>query len=159
MIAAGIIGGLSAAIFGLAVWLAIHSGTRAQRIGLWHGAGNVVVVLLFVVSWFLRRLAPASPPPAAFVSEDDDRSAFGRCRRQHRSTSRPSRRPREARLASRDCRFYAARNRPRSGFRSENGNQARVRDVGAISRKVSARRNHRRRQPLAGECIVKHSSK
>ena len=45
MIAAGIIGGLLAAIFGLADWVAIPAGTRAQRIGLWHGAGNVLVVL------------------------------------------------------------------------------------------------------------------
>jgi len=43
---------LAGTIFGLADWLAIPSGTRAQRIGLWHGAGNVVVVLLFIVSWF-----------------------------------------------------------------------------------------------------------
>src|SRR5205823_9186182 len=55
MIAAGIIGGLLAAVFGLADGLTIPSGTRAQWIGLWHGAGNVVVVLLFIVSWFLRR--------------------------------------------------------------------------------------------------------
>jgi len=68
MIAAGIIGGLLAAIFGLADWVAIPSDTRAKRIGLWHGAGNVLVVLLFVVSWFLRRPAPENPPTVAFVS-------------------------------------------------------------------------------------------
>jgi uncharacterized membrane protein len=67
MIAAGIIGGLLAAVFGLADWLAIPSGTRAQRIGLWHGGGNVIVVLLFVVSWFLRRPVPETPPTVAFV--------------------------------------------------------------------------------------------
>ena len=67
MIAAGIIGGLLAAVFGLADWLAIPSGTRAQRIGLWHGAGNVAVVLLFVGSWFLRRSMPENPPTSAFV--------------------------------------------------------------------------------------------
>ena len=67
MIAAGIIGGLLAAVFGLADWLAIPSGTRAQRIGLWHGVGNVVVVLLFVVSWFLRTPVPQSPPVLALV--------------------------------------------------------------------------------------------
>jgi len=55
MIAAGIVGGLLAAIFGLVDWLAIPSGTRAKRIGLWHGAVNVVVVLLFIGSWLLRR--------------------------------------------------------------------------------------------------------
>jgi len=67
MIAAGIIGGLLAAVFGAADWLAIPSGTRAQRIGLLHGGGNVVVVLLFVASWFLRRPAPESPATLAFV--------------------------------------------------------------------------------------------
>ena len=67
MIAAGVIGGLLAAVFGLADWLAIPAGTRAKRIGLWHGGGNVVVVLLFIVSWFLRRPAPDAPPLVAFV--------------------------------------------------------------------------------------------
>lgn len=55
MIAAGIIGGLLAAIFGLIDWLALPSNTRAKSIGLWHGIGNVVIVLLFAVSWLLRR--------------------------------------------------------------------------------------------------------
>jgi uncharacterized membrane protein len=55
MLAAGIIGGLLAAVFGLWDWLAVPAGTRAKRIGLWHGVGNVVVVALFAVSWLLRR--------------------------------------------------------------------------------------------------------
>ena len=67
MIAAGIIGGLVAAVFGLVDLLAIPGGTRAQRIGLLHGGGNVLVVLLFIVSWFLRRPAPQNPPSGAFV--------------------------------------------------------------------------------------------
>jgi uncharacterized membrane protein len=50
----GIVGGLLAAIFGLIDWLAIPKHTRAKRLGLWHGGGNVVIVLLFIVSWFLR---------------------------------------------------------------------------------------------------------
>jgi len=61
MIAAGIIGGLLSAVFGLVDWWAIPSGTRAKAIGFWHGAGNVVVVLLFIASWFLRRATPQSP--------------------------------------------------------------------------------------------------
>ena len=61
MIATGVIGGLAAAVFGLIDWLAIPSGTRAKRIGLWHGAGNVVVVVLFIVSWLLRMDAPGEP--------------------------------------------------------------------------------------------------
>ena len=53
-ITVGNIGGLLAAVFGLIDWLAIPQHTRAKRLGLWHGGGNVVIVLLFLVSWFLR---------------------------------------------------------------------------------------------------------
>ena len=67
-IAAGVIGGLLAAIFGLMDWLAIPSGTRAKQVGLLHGAGNVVVVLLFAVSWLLRSGSPGYVPDTlAFV--------------------------------------------------------------------------------------------
>lgn len=68
MIAAGIIGGLTAAVFGLIDWLAVPSNTRAKAIGLWHGAGNVVVVALFAVSWLLRYGDPASPGLALVFS-------------------------------------------------------------------------------------------
>jgi uncharacterized membrane protein len=67
MIAAGVIGGLLAAIFGLVDWLAIPSKTRAKDIGLWHGAGNVVVTALFAISWFLRRPTPDHPPSTALL--------------------------------------------------------------------------------------------
>ena len=53
-IAAGVIGGLVAAVFGLIDWLAIPAGSRAKRVGMFHGAGNVVVVAQFAVSWLLR---------------------------------------------------------------------------------------------------------
>lgn len=53
-ILAGVIGGLAAALFGLWDWLAIPSGTRAKRLGLIHGGGNVVVTGLFALSWILR---------------------------------------------------------------------------------------------------------
>jgi uncharacterized membrane protein len=56
-IAAGVLGGLVAAVFGLLDWLGIPSNTRARRVGLWHGIGNVVVVVLFAVSWLLRAAA------------------------------------------------------------------------------------------------------
>jgi uncharacterized membrane protein len=62
MIAAGILGGLLAAVFGLIDWLAIPGGTRAKRIGLWHGAGNVVIVVMFAISWLLRRDLPDYSP-------------------------------------------------------------------------------------------------
>jgi uncharacterized membrane protein len=64
-IAAGIVGGLVAAVFGLLDWLAIPAGTRAKRVGLWHGAGNVVVVALFAVSWWLRSGSDGYVPDGA----------------------------------------------------------------------------------------------
>lgn len=54
IIAAGIIGGLLAAIFGLIDWLALPNNSRAKSIGGWHGIGNVVIVTLFAISWLLR---------------------------------------------------------------------------------------------------------
>jgi uncharacterized membrane protein len=67
MLAAGIIGGLLAAVFGLVDWLAIPAGTRAKGIGALHGIGNVVVVVLFAVSWLLRRgQADYQPTGVAF---------------------------------------------------------------------------------------------
>jgi uncharacterized membrane protein len=68
MIGAGIVGGLLAALPGAVDWYAIPRRTRAKRIGLIHGVGNVVVVALFVLSWVLRREQPASPPTEAIVS-------------------------------------------------------------------------------------------
>src|SRR5436190_19913301 len=53
-IALGVVGGLLAAVFGLVDWLDIPGGTRAKRIGLLHGTGNVVAVTLFALSWLLR---------------------------------------------------------------------------------------------------------
>ncbi|MBO0683401.1 MAG: DUF2231 domain-containing protein [Candidatus Dormibacteraeota bacterium] len=66
-IAAGVVGGLLAAVFGLWDWLALPGGTRAKVIGAWHGGGNVVVVALFVVSWLLRLGSPADPGIPPFV--------------------------------------------------------------------------------------------
>lgn len=67
MIAAGIVGGLLAAVFGLIDYLNIPSGTRASRIGLLHGLTNVGVVILFIASWLLRRDTPDVPPTAALA--------------------------------------------------------------------------------------------
>ena len=62
MIAAGIIGGLVAAVPGLVDWLAIPKDTRAKRVGLYHAIGNDVVLVLFAVSWWLRRGTPNHEP-------------------------------------------------------------------------------------------------
>ncbi|WP_266367676.1 DUF2231 domain-containing protein [Tellurirhabdus rosea] len=55
MIAAGLIGGLVAAVPGWIDWFSIPSGTRAKSVGLMHGVGNVIVLILFALSWLFRR--------------------------------------------------------------------------------------------------------
>jgi uncharacterized membrane protein len=67
MIAAGIVGGLLAAVFGLIDYLNIPRGTRASRIGLLHGLTNLGVMILFIASWLLRRDTPDVPPTAALA--------------------------------------------------------------------------------------------
>jgi uncharacterized membrane protein len=59
---AGITGGLVAAVFGLIDWMAIPAGTRAKKIGVFHGIGNLVVVGLFSVSLWTRLATPAYLP-------------------------------------------------------------------------------------------------
>ncbi len=63
-ITVGIVGGLLAAVFGSIDWFALPSDTRAKRIGLWHGAGNLVIVALFIVSWLMRQGDQAYAPNA-----------------------------------------------------------------------------------------------
>jgi uncharacterized membrane protein len=67
MIGAGVAGGLIAALFGLIDYVAIPAGTRAKRIGAFHGISSVTLVAMFAVSWLLRAESPASPPPAAML--------------------------------------------------------------------------------------------
>lgn len=67
LIAGGLISGLLAAPFGLIDWLSIPKGSRAQRIGLIHAIGNLIVLLLFAASWVLREPAPVSPPWQAYA--------------------------------------------------------------------------------------------
>jgi uncharacterized membrane protein len=71
MIVGGIIGGLVAAPFGLIDWIAIPSGTRANRVGMLHGIGNVIVLLMFAGSLYLRYTAggvnPYVPTAAALA--------------------------------------------------------------------------------------------
>jgi uncharacterized membrane protein len=63
MIAAGIVGGLVAAPFGLIDYLAIPAGTRAKSVGLLHGVANLCVLILFALSLWMRYNAPAHQPP------------------------------------------------------------------------------------------------
>jgi len=67
MIAAGIIGGLAAALFGFIDYLAIPTNTRARSVGFWHGIGNVVVVMLFLASWLMRSPDPLRPSVGAYT--------------------------------------------------------------------------------------------
>ena len=67
IIAAGIIGGLIAAVFGLIDFLAIPRNTRAWSTALVHGLGNVVVIGLFAASWLLRYQVPEAPSTFALV--------------------------------------------------------------------------------------------
>lgn len=68
LIRAGVVSGVIAGAFGVIDWLAIPRRTRAKRVGLWHGVGNLVVLALFVINWVLRSDTPATPPTAAVVA-------------------------------------------------------------------------------------------
>jgi uncharacterized membrane protein len=67
LIFAGVIGGAAASLFGLIDWVAIPRGTRAWRVGAWHGGGNLIVAVLFAVSWMIRRDAPGQPEGIAIA--------------------------------------------------------------------------------------------
>jgi uncharacterized membrane protein len=68
LIGAGVIGGLAAAIPGWVDWAAIPVRTRAKRVGLVHGIGNVLVLGLFALSWLLRHPNSSQPPIGAIVA-------------------------------------------------------------------------------------------
>jgi len=67
MIAAGLLGGVAAAVFGVLDFLGIPQKTRARSVGLWHGVTNAVVMVLFVASWLARRPDPANPGALALA--------------------------------------------------------------------------------------------
>jgi uncharacterized membrane protein len=50
----GVITGLVAALFGIIDWTKIPAGTRAKRVGLAHGLGNVVALALFTGAVWIR---------------------------------------------------------------------------------------------------------
>ena len=61
MLAAGILGGLAAAVFGVWDWMTIPTGTRAKRIGLLHVVANTVALVAFALEWWQCRRAPYTP--------------------------------------------------------------------------------------------------
>lgn len=65
VIVVGLVGGAVAAVFGLIDYLAIPSGTRARRVGAFHGIASALLLTLFLASWIARRPAVAAPPPLA----------------------------------------------------------------------------------------------
>ena len=67
LIGAGVIGGAIAAVFGLIDFMGIPTGTRAKRVGKWHGLGNIIVVGLFGLSFFLRIPDPETPSVIALL--------------------------------------------------------------------------------------------
>lgn len=67
MIGAGVVSGLVAAVPGTVDYLAIPGKTRAKRIGLLHGIGNVIVTGMFAASWFARRRDPGEPGAGALA--------------------------------------------------------------------------------------------
>ena len=58
MHSAGLLTGLGAAVPGAIDWWDIPQNTRAKKIGLLHGVGNLVVTGLFGATWLLRRRRP-----------------------------------------------------------------------------------------------------
>jgi uncharacterized membrane protein len=68
MIGAGVVSGLVVAVPGLIDYLAIPDRTRAKRIGLVHGVGNVIVTGLFAGSWAARRNRSTRPTRGAYTA-------------------------------------------------------------------------------------------
>lgn len=52
----GIIGALTAAVFGLIDLLAIPAETRARTLGYWHLGLNLSITVLFIVNFYLRTI-------------------------------------------------------------------------------------------------------
>jgi uncharacterized membrane protein len=52
----GIIGALTAAVFGLIDLFAISQGTRARTLGYWHLGLNLSITVLFIVNFYLRTI-------------------------------------------------------------------------------------------------------
>jgi uncharacterized membrane protein len=67
LIAAGVLSGIVAAVFGIADWLALPNGTRAKRLGGWHARVNIAMLVLFAISWWFRRAAPDHPSSLAIA--------------------------------------------------------------------------------------------
>jgi len=67
LLAAGIAGGVFAAVFGLYEYLTIDHAERIKAIGPLHSGTNLLVLLLFASSWYLRLDFPSHPSAAALL--------------------------------------------------------------------------------------------
>jgi uncharacterized membrane protein len=67
MLGSGLLTAVAAAVPGAIDYFSIPPNTRARRIGLLHGIGNLVVAGLFAASWATRRRRPAQPNRAGLV--------------------------------------------------------------------------------------------
>ena len=67
MLGAGLITATGTAVPGAVDYFSIPQNTRARRIGLLHGIGNLIVAGLFTASWATRRRRPQRPPRAALI--------------------------------------------------------------------------------------------
>jgi uncharacterized membrane protein len=67
MLGAGLLTATGAAVPGAMDYFSIPPNTRAKRIGLLHGIGNLVVAGLFGASWATRRRRPARPSRSAVI--------------------------------------------------------------------------------------------
>lgn len=55
MIAAGLVGGVLAAVFGAIDWIRLPYNSRASNLGIWHAIGNLLVLGLFLLNWLRRK--------------------------------------------------------------------------------------------------------
>ena len=55
MIAAGLMSGVLAAIFGAIDWIRLPYNSRASNLGLWHAIGNLLILGLFLLNWLRRK--------------------------------------------------------------------------------------------------------
>ncbi|GAB2489859.1 hypothetical protein GCM10027063_33950 [Promicromonospora xylanilytica] len=62
MIVVAVVTGLAASVFGLIDYLAIPRGTRAKRVAVLHGGGNIVMLALFTASALVRAGSPDNMP-------------------------------------------------------------------------------------------------
>jgi uncharacterized membrane protein len=67
-IAAGVIGGVVAAVPGLIDWLGVPANTRAKQVGRLHLIVNVAVLALFAMSWLVRWNADDRQPTSTAIA-------------------------------------------------------------------------------------------